>query len=41
VLSVARMFGATATLAKPFSPESLLSIVRKLLAEERSIWAFD
>ena len=33
MLTAARLFGAAATLAKPFSPDSLLSVVRELLPE--------
>jgi CheY-like chemotaxis protein len=33
MLAAAKLFGAAATLAKPFSPESLLSVVDIVLAE--------
>lgn len=33
MLTAARLFGAAATLAKPFSPDSLVSVVRELLPE--------
>jgi CheY-like chemotaxis protein len=32
MLKAARLFGGTATLAKPFSPDSLLSLVVEVLA---------
>ena len=33
MLKAARLFGGTATLAKPFSPDALISTVGKVLAE--------
>jgi CheY-like chemotaxis protein len=33
MLTAAKLFGAAATLAKPFSPDLLLSVVRELLPE--------
>jgi DNA-binding NtrC family response regulator len=41
MLTAARLFGAAATLAKPFSPDSLLSVVRKLLPEDGPAGAYD
>jgi len=34
MLTAARLFGAAATLAKPFSPDSLVSVVAEVLGEE-------
>jgi DNA-binding NtrC family response regulator len=34
MLPTAKLFGAFSTLAKPFSPDSLLSAVREALAEQ-------
>jgi len=36
MLPTAKLFGAFSTLAKPFSPDSLLSAVREALAEQRT-----
>jgi DNA-binding NtrC family response regulator len=37
MLPVARQLGGAATLAKPFSPEALLSLVNEVLAEHGSV----
>jgi DNA-binding NtrC family response regulator len=39
MLPVAKLSGAAATLAKPFSPESLLSVVRQALPEDGPVRA--
>lgn len=41
MLKVAKLFGAAATLAKPFSTDSLVSVVDEVLAENRPIRASD
>lgn len=41
ILPAAKLYGAIATLAKPFSPDSLLSVVDKTLRNKDSVSASD
>jgi DNA-binding NtrC family response regulator len=41
MLMAAKLFGAAATLAKPFSPDSLLSVVFEVLGEHGPVEASD